>query len=195
MSDARASSEESEESAASARLGDARLALRAVEIGRTLGRRWRNRYASIDEALASTGIRYELRAHGGLGAGRCVLSEYHDVGDRVFVYADAVASVARRIDELGIAELFPPARLVEAAAAHELFHWIHRRGDRAEIDAALGCVTRVWGVFPVRKRAFAAEEVAAHAFAAAFHRLPRSATVLEWIFEQDRRRAASSGDG
>jgi hypothetical protein len=186
-----AAHEFSDEAAATAALGDPQLAVRALAVGRAHGERWRARYATIHDAIAEAGIRYEVCERGGLTAGRCVLSEHHDVGDRVVIYADAVAHVGERIRALGVDGIFPPERMIDVAAAHELFHWIHRRGERGEIDAALGCVVRVWGIIPVRKRAFAAEEVAAHAFAASFHGLPHCATVLERLFEQDGRRATS----
>ncbi|MFL1380987.1 hypothetical protein [Nocardiopsis protaetiae] len=147
-------------------------AARALAFGRELAR----------EAPAADTARTEVveEPTGGLAPGEVLLAEYlhRPSGDRIVVYADALAHAHRVARAAGWGRDFTPAAVRRAALAHEEAHRMLHGGRARALRDRLGHDLLRLGPLRLRGHVAGADEIAAHAYAHARCGLRRSPLAL-----------------
>ncbi|WP_435108961.1 hypothetical protein [Nocardiopsis synnemataformans] len=129
---------------------------------------------------ATSAVRVEERATGGLRPGEVLLAEYlhRASGDRVVVYTDALDHAHRVARDAGWGRDLTRAALRETALAHEHAHRMLHAGRGRALRRELDHVLVRLGPLCLRGHVVGADEIAAHAYARRRAGLRRSPIAL-----------------
>jgi hypothetical protein len=133
--------------------------------------------SGADSLVSQTGLHVEQEA-GGLTRTRLTLAQYGTRPPTVRVFSDAVAVAEEVVQLLGWRGWFPPGAVRDIGVCHEVAHHLLHGRQGAALKERLGHVVLHMGPITVRGHVIGADEIAAHSFAQAVCRLPKSPLLI-----------------
>jgi hypothetical protein len=133
--------------------------------------------SGADSLVSQAGLQVQQEA-GGLTRTRLTLAQYGTRPPTVRVYSDAVAVAEEVVRLLGWRGWFPPGSVRDIGVCHEVAHHLLHGSSAAALKQSLGHVVLHLGPITVRGHVIGADEIAAHSFAQAVCRLPKSPLLI-----------------
>jgi hypothetical protein len=133
--------------------------------------------------VSQVGLRVVQEA-GGLTRTCLTLAQYGTRPPTVRVFSDAVAVAEEVVELLGWRGWFPPGSVREIAVCHEVAHHLLHGRPGAALKECLGHVVLHMGPITVRGHVIGADEIAAHSFAQAVCRLPKSPLLISLALKE-----------
>jgi hypothetical protein len=130
-----------------------------------------------DSLAARVGLQV-VQTAGGLARTRLTLAQYGTRPLAVRVYGDAVAVAEEIVELLGWRTWFPVGSVRDIGVCHEVAHHLLHGRRAAALKKRLGHVLLQAGPIVVRGHVIGADEIAAHSFARAVCRLPKSPLLI-----------------
>jgi hypothetical protein len=139
--------------------------------------------SGADSLAAQVGLQVMQEA-GGLTRTHLTLAQYGTRPPAVRVFADAVAVAEEIVELLGWRAWFPPGSVRDIGVCHEVAHHLLQGGPAAALKRRLGHVLLQMGPITVRGHVIGADEIAAHSFARAVCRLPKSPLLITLALQE-----------
>jgi hypothetical protein len=130
-----------------------------------------------DNLVSQVGLQV-VHSAGGLTRTQLTLAQYGTRPPAVRVYSDAVAVAEEVAELLGWRSWFPAGSVRDIGVCHEVAHHLMHGRPGAALKRRLGYVLLHMGPITVRGHVIGAEEIAAHSFAQAVCRLPKSPLLI-----------------
>jgi hypothetical protein len=139
--------------------------------------------SGADSLVSQVGLQV-VHAAGGLTRTRLTLAQYGTRPPAVRVYSDAVAVAEEIVELLGWRAWFPPGSVRDIGVCHEVAHHLLHGRPAAALKRRLGHVLLHMGPITVRGHVIGADEIAAHRFAQAICRLPKSPLLINLALKE-----------
>jgi hypothetical protein len=139
--------------------------------------------SGADSLLAQVGLQV-VHTAGGLTRTQLTLAQYGTRPPTVRVYSDAVTVAEEIIELLGWRAWFPPGSVRDIGVCHEVAHHLLHGRPAATLKRRLGHVLIQMGPVTVRGHVIGADEIAAHSFAQAVCRLPKSPLLITLALQE-----------
>jgi hypothetical protein len=139
--------------------------------------------SGADSLVSQVGLPV-VHSAGGLTRTQLTLAQYGTRPPAVRVYSDAVAVAEEVVELLGWRAWFPPGLVRDIGVCHEVAHHLVHGRPGAALKRRLGHVLIHMGPITVRGHVIGAEEIAAHSFAQAVCRLPKSPLLITLALQE-----------
>jgi hypothetical protein len=139
--------------------------------------------SGADSLVSQVGLQV-VHSAGGLSRTRLTLAQYGTRPAAVRVYTDAVAVAEEVVELLGWRAWFPPGSVRDIGVCHEVAHHLLHGRPGGVLKRRLGHVLIHMGPITVRGHVIGADEIAAHSFAQAVCRLPKSPLLITLALQE-----------
>jgi hypothetical protein len=139
--------------------------------------------SGADSLVSQVGLQV-VHSAGGLTRTQLTLAQYGTRPPAVRVYGDAVAVAEEVVELLGWRAWFPPGSVRDIGVCHEVAHHLLHGQPGAALKRRLGLVLIHMGPITVRGHVIGADEIAAHSFAQAVCRLPKSPLLITLALQE-----------